>query len=258
MLSYPVILSVAMAGVAVLAILVFVISGSYAAVLIVLACLVALGFVLNSFGVVSVKRGKDGLEVDFHENAPAPNEKRSTSINIKEVFHISGNNYNYNEAPAVCAAYGAELASQDQITEAFSLGAEWCGYGWSAGGMALYPTQESTWSALQGETDESRRTACGRPGVNGGYFDPLTKFGVNCYGIKPQNKGTKLPIPLPGEDTSGFEKEVKKFKRLLESMKLSPFNRDIWSAKGAAGDMLKKSKSGLEGDIQALEKDIGL
>ena len=246
-----------MAGLAVLAILVFMISGSYSAVLIVITLLAALGLVLNTFGVVNVRTAKGGLEIDFHENSPAPNEKRQTHINIKEVFHISGNNYNYNEAPAVCAAYGAELASQDQITEAFSLGAEWCGYGWSAGGMALYPTQESTWATLQGETNESRRTACGRPGVNGGYFDPATKFGVNCYGIKPKNKGTVLPLPLPGDDGS-FEKEVKKFKRLLESMNLSPFNRDIWSVKGAAGDALKKTETGIQGDIKALEKDIGL
>jgi len=245
-----------MAGVAVLAILVFMVSGSYAAVLIVMAFVVALGLVLQSFGFVNVKQSKGGLEIDFHENVPAPNEKRHTAIHIKEVFHISGNNYNYEEAPAVCAAYGAELASQDQITEAFSLGAEWCGYGWSAGGMALYPTQESTWAALQGEADESRRTACGRPGVNGGYFDPKTKFGVNCYGVKPKNKGTKLPIPLPGDDGS-FDKEVKKFKRLISSIVLSPFNRDVWSVKGAAGDALKKTETGIQGDIKALEKDIG-
>ena len=27
---------------------------------------------------------------------------------------------------------------------------------------------------------------CGKPGINGGYFsDPTMKFGVNCYGVKP-------------------------------------------------------------------------
>ena len=33
---------------------------------------------------------------------------------------------------------------------------------------------------------------CGRPGVNGGYFDnPNIKFGVNCYGQKPDAERTK-------------------------------------------------------------------
>jgi hypothetical protein len=41
--------------------------------------------------------------------------------------------------------------------------------------------------------------------------------------------GTKLPRPLPGTDEATFEKMVNKFKAMLTSMKLSPFNRDIWS-----------------------------
>jgi len=50
--------------------------------------------------------------------------------------------------------------------------------------MALFPTQQATWQALQ--TDPVNKTNCGRPGINGGYFDPQTKFGVNCYGVKPK------------------------------------------------------------------------
>ena len=67
-----------------------------------------------------------------------------------EVFHISDNKFTYDDAPAVCAAYGGQLATLEQIIHAYNHGAEWCGYGWSAGGMALYPTQKGTWDALQG------------------------------------------------------------------------------------------------------------
>jgi hypothetical protein len=67
------------------------------------------------------------------------------------------------------------LASLEQVIEAYNSGAEWCGYGWTAGGMALYPTQKKTWEELQREVDPGKRTACGRPGVNGGYFDPIAQ-----------------------------------------------------------------------------------
>ena len=33
---------------------------------------------------------------------------------------------------------------------------------------------------------KNKKNNCGRPGVNGGYIaNPYTKFGVNCFGIKP-------------------------------------------------------------------------
>ena len=145
-----------------------------------------------------------------------------------EVFHVADNQFTYNDAQAVCAAYDSQLASLEQIIEAYNHGAEWCGYGWSAGGMALYPTQKGTWDALQQETDQTKRTACGRPGVNGGYFDPNSKFGVNCYGIKPQGN-MKLPAPLPGTDPTAFSEAVTKFKAMVKSFNLDPYSRSLWS-----------------------------
>ena len=145
-----------------------------------------------------------------------------------EVFHIADNKFTYDTAPAVCAAYDAQLATLEQIIEAYNHGAEWCGYGWSAGGMALYPTQKGTWDALQQEPDQSKRTACGRPGVNGGYFDPTSKFGVNCYGIKPQGD-VKLPTPLPGSDPDAFNSLVSRFKSMIKSFTVNPYSRTAWS-----------------------------
>jgi hypothetical protein len=150
------------------------------------------------------------------------------------VFHISDNKFTYDDAPAVCAAYDAQLATLEQIIDAYNNGAEWCGYGWSAGGMALYPTQKGTWDALQQEVDSTKRTACGRPGVNGGYFDPTSKFGVNCYGYKPQGN-VKLPTPLPGSDPVAFKAAVDKWKGSMKSFSLDPYSRDTWSAAPASG-----------------------
>jgi len=145
-----------------------------------------------------------------------------------EVFHIDDSQFTYADAPAVCAAYGAELATLEQIIEAYNYGAEWCSYGWSAGGFALYPTQKPTWEALQGEPDTVKRTACGRPGVNGGYFDPNTKFGVNCFGFKPSGKAD-LPLPPPGTDRTAFKKAVAKFRSMIASFNLTPYSRNEWS-----------------------------
>lgn len=103
-----------------------------------------------------------------------------------EVFNIPQNIYTYDNAEALCKAYGAELATYDQIESAYKSGAEWCNYGWSADQMAFYPTQKTTWQKLQ--KIKGHKHDCGRPGINGGYIkNPNVRFGVNCYGNKPKN-----------------------------------------------------------------------
>ena len=163
-----------------------------------------------------------------------------------EVFHVAENQFTYDEAAAVCAAYGAQLATLEQVMEAYNYGAEWCGYGWSAGGMALYPTQKATWTELQREVDPGKRTACGRPGVNGGYMDPSNKFGVNCFGFKPKGNFNP-PAPLPTSDTTAFNAMVNKFKKMLKSMDVSPWSRGAWS-----GYSVQNYGSQFTQDIQAL------
>jgi hypothetical protein len=256
MLSYPVILAIGIVGLVVIAGVSFFSSG-FLSLLVVLALAGLIYVLLHSFGVLDVTF-KNGLEIDFHENAPAPHAKhpKHKAIETKEVFFVDGNQFTYNDASAVCAAYGSELATYDQLADAFAKGAEWCGYGWSQGGMALFPTQESTWAAMQQEVDETKRTACGRPGVNGGYFDPTMKFGVNCYGSKPSNKGFKLPAPLPGTDPSTFDKMVNKWKSMLGSLKLTPFNRDVWSASGELKFEAQQAKKKAGSYIGTLEKDF--
>lgn len=200
----------------------------------VLAIAFVVGLVLTRLGYLDISSSPSGLDVKFVEPPPAPAPPKqilpsTKSLEKKEVFNVGGNEFTYDEAAAVCAAYDADLATYDQVNDAYAAGAEWCGYGWTQGGMALYPTQQSTWESLQQEVDESKRTACGRPGVNGGYFDPQNKFGVNCYGVKPGSKGQKFPLPLPGTDTGSFDRMVDRFKGMLSKFSVSSFNRDGWS-----------------------------
>ena len=121
----------------------------------------------------------------------------------KEVFNIQNNIFNYKEAHKVCQAYGAELATFEQVKDAYEDGANWCNYGWTKGQMALYPTQYSEWKRLQDSgVDEDLKKSCGRPGLNGGYFDnPNLKFGVNCYGVK--DSATDEEIALSHRNSVG-------------------------------------------------------
>lgn len=172
--------------------------------------------------------------VDASQSASG-SKLQPTAGALREVFYIAGNKYTYEDAPAVCAAYNAELASYEQVQEAYGKGAEWCGYGWTMGGMALYPTQEETWRKLQQELEPEKRTRCGRPGINGGYFDPKQKFGVNCYGIKPGCNNRKYPIPIGGSEADGISQEaINKFKQESGKIKINPFNRYGWSMWGMA------------------------
>lgn len=231
----PLVLGLAAGGVVLLLVVLIISGSSFISIVVVLFLLGIVVYVLNLLGVMSFSIKGDTVDINFKESTPAPSPtkqvllndvKGATPIQKKEVFYVSGNMYTYDDAPAVCAAYESELATYDQVMEAYSGGAEWCGYGWTQGGMALFPTQQSTWEALMQEVNSKNRTQCGRPGINGGYFDPNTKFGVNCYGVKPGDKGTKYPTPIPGKDPSDFDNLVNKFKSMINRMRVSPFNRD--------------------------------
>ena len=232
MLPAPTVLLVAIAGLVVATVIVYIGTGSLLSVLVVLTLVVVVGYVLKRLGILKISTSGGALDVSFYEKPPLP-VSHAPSMGLvgdqKEVFYVSGNDYTYDEAAAVCAAYGGELATYDEVNTAYEKGAEWCGYGWTQGGMALYPTQQATWEALQQEVDASKRTSCGRPGVNGGYFDASMKFGVNCYGVKPKGGNIKLPLPIPGTEPADFNKMVDKFKSMLKRMSVSPFNRQEWS-----------------------------
>jgi hypothetical protein len=151
----------------------------------------------------------------------------------KQVFNIPGNYYNYGNAKALCTAYGAELATYDQIEKAYNSGAEWCNYGWSANQLALFPTQKKTYDNLQ--NIPGHENDCGRPGINGGYIaNSNVKFGVNCYGYKPKITGdeeelmkTSTPYPQTPQDIA-FQKKVDLFKNNLDQILVSPFNYNKW------------------------------
>ena len=153
----------------------------------------------------------------------------------KQVFNIPGNYYSYDNAKAICQAYGADLATYDQIEKAYDNGAEWCNYGWSANQLALFPTQKQTYNHLQ--TISGHENDCGRAGINGGYIaNPNVKFGVNCYGNKPKITSeeeelmkTSTPYPETAKDIA-FQKRVDFWKNKVDNILVSPFNHNSWGS----------------------------
>lgn len=151
----------------------------------------------------------------------------------KQVFNIPGNHYNYNDAKAICNAYDANLATYQQVEDAYKNGGEWCNYGWSDGQMALFPTQQQTYNNLQ--KIKGHEHDCGRPGINGGYIaNPMVQFGVNCYGNKPkitqdeeELMKTMTPYPKTIQEIE-FQKKVDHWKNKVSEILISPFNYNIW------------------------------
>jgi hypothetical protein len=153
----------------------------------------------------------------------------------KQVFNVEANNYTYYDAEPLCKSLGAELATYDQVKEAWDKGADWCNYGWVKGQMAIYPTQKGTYEKLQRGPAE-QRGACGKAGINGGSFDnPEMRFGVNCYGNKPaQDDESAMRITHEGAipktiDYIEFDKKVAEFKKDPQSDDVMPFNSEKWS-----------------------------
>lgn len=177
-------------------------------------------------------------EIDITVEEPSANtdsslQKRKQNQPTPQVFNIPGNYYNYENAKALCSAYGSKLASYSQVEDVYKNGGEWCNYGWSEGQMALFPTQQSTFNNLQ--QIPKHEHDCGRPGINGGYIaNPNVRFGVNCYGVKPtitqeeENlMNTIPPYPETAEDLA-FQKRVDFWKTEIDNILVSPFNHSNW------------------------------
>ena len=151
-----------------------------------------------------------------------------------QVFNIPGNNYVYSDAKALCSAYGGRLATYQEVEDSYNGGGEWCNYGWSDKQMALYPTQQKTYDELQ--KIKGHENDCGRPGVNGGYIaNPDVRFGVNCFGHKPNMDQVEEKLmeteplyPKTLKDIA-MEKRVEYWKDKLAEIIVSPFNHSSWS-----------------------------
>ena len=157
-----------------------------------------------------------------------------SELSDKEVFHIPGAYYTYDDSKAICKAYGGKLASYNQLEEVYKNGGEWCSYGWSKDQQILYPTQKKTYKKLQ--KIPGHEHDCGRQGINGGYVsNKKARFGVNCYGVKPEMKNQEKKLMkkrkfYPVNPEQIREKRlVDHWRKQLPSILISPYNKDEWN-----------------------------
>lgn len=146
----------------------------------------------------------------------------------KEVFNIDDNDFTYRGARLACEALDSRLATYAELVDAHKKGANWCNYGWSANGMALYPIQKAYYKTLKKKGCNKK---CGKPGVNGGFFQNKNlKFGVNCYGNKPKPDDTK--IVFTKKKCNQDKDIIDKYRNDLENgtLNIRPFSKQKWSA----------------------------
>lgn len=140
-------------------------------------------------GVAAVKQKYDEINRLANDNSKTNTDRRTAilqaygvqlgtpssnkSIGEPQVFAVGpGYQYTRDEAPAVCAAYGAEVASTRQLEKAQRNGADWCFSGWVTEGSGKWPI---TMNPIGG--------CGGRTGII--EWTPGDRAGVNCYGPKP-------------------------------------------------------------------------
>ena len=151
-------------------------------------------------------------------------DKDEVIKNPEQVFHISNQDYSYNQAKCKCASYGARLATYAEMVEAYNGGANWCSYGWSEGQTAYYPTQKCKWEKMKNKKE------CGKPGINGGFFsNPNLKFGANCFGQKPEGKVVKLKKTKCSKQSYCSLPQNTYAARKLATDEIAPFNDQQWS-----------------------------
>lgn len=147
----------------------------------------------------------------------------------KQVFNIRQNIFTKSEAPAVCALFGADVATIDQLQEAHSKGANWCNVGWTKDGLAAYPIQQSTWEKLQENMDPEKRRQCGVPGINLVNNADNMMYGVNCYGVKPVPRGDEKLKQTTMTDADLLKQAtMEKLRGKIDSINIVPFNEDTW------------------------------
>tara|TARA_B100000131_G_scaffold278834_1_gene283611 strand:- start:19 stop:711 length:693 start_codon:yes stop_codon:yes gene_type:complete len=193
------------------------------------------GLFSNSYKTVVTKNNTKPTNVPppprRNNNTPSGFEKVNGSAN--QVFHVKDNVFTYDDAEAVCKAYGADLATYQQLVDAYKKGANWCSKGWVKGQMALFPVQYSHWKKLQESGDDNERISCGvEAGINGGYHQNKNlQFGVNCYGEKRGPVGDeKMKQEYLTNKERELQQKIAMFQKQLGNFRLAPFNENKWGS----------------------------
>ena len=140
----------------------------------------------SSSAAAAMMMGGDGDDAAItSETKTLPNDSPATK---KEVFHIGGYTYTKAQGEAGCKEFGAQLATDAQLTSAYEAGANWCSSGWVADvGIGKFPiTEEASFVNGCGGTSAGIREWNRTSGPE------KDKAGLNCYGVKPEEDTEKV------------------------------------------------------------------
>lgn len=130
------------------------------------------------------------------------NKVDSNDIPEKEVYSVHTNQWEYDDAEAVCKLEDpeAELATYEQLVKSAENGAHWCNIGWIKSDKttnedderrrAMYPIQKDLFDknkdkcGIKWNNSNSMEFADTDYALQGGLYKKNNKFGVNCYGVK--------------------------------------------------------------------------
>lgn len=108
---------------------------------------------------------------------------------LPEVFWVRSDNATPDMAASVCAPYGAQVATLDQLQDSFNAGSSWC--------TAALTTDSAT-TGYSYWPNDGTVPACGNVGINYQTLDQgrgvLEDSGVNCYGVKPSQDSADTSI----------------------------------------------------------------
>ena len=162
-----------------------------------------------------------------------PKPVKQLVLDKKEVYHIPGNKFTYHDAKAVCKAFDSDLATYDELNDAYKNGANWCSYGWTKDQLGLYPTSQNHFNKMKKK--EGHEYDCGIPGINGGFIsNPHTRLGANCYGVKPKKSMLESEylnneeLYPKSEKELLFDERVKYWKNRIGNILINPFNNNNW------------------------------
>ena len=175
------------------------------------------------------KSNNASAPINSGSSVPTSASPTLSNPTLNQVFNIKENIYTLDDAPGVCGALGANVATINQLIDAHKVGADWCNVGWTKDGLAAYPIQYSTWQNLQ-DNVPGKRDICGVPGINLVRNDPNLLYGVNCYGIKPEPKGNeKVKQVLLNDKQIAINAKIAQFQKNINAIGVAPFNSNSWT-----------------------------
>jgi hypothetical protein len=209
----------------------------------------------EKFSDVCIDEDNKIRELKPTEKPEKPKAKDPKAKDPKEVFYIYSK-FNYLEAQEICKSYNGSLATLKQLEEAYSNGANWCNWGWLNDGTIGYPVQEKYWLDMEGRHKGHCGPTAGINKVNN--IDPLQRYGVNCYGIKPKKtkKDKELDSVLGNDSEESLNAQIQKCKvskqkakkqkwlvKQKKDIRILDFNDSKWSySKYTPSNKKSKSK----------------